>query len=543
MGQPSSIATRAAFVWRSTAASVAAGTFSLLALAEVALAVGFYLVISDWLGTQALLWTSAVIAPLLLLRSEESVALGVRWFEGYVDRSFADVAHLPKNVFRSIRFLSSVFLEWIATVLAAFLLARYLLPTDSVWATVLHSLVVGYVASQAALAIIVVEAATEVMAQAETKMAAAIVGGLLVIAMAIGVAASGQGLLAIITACTVSIALTLTGVLQAPPAIASAMKLSQDTEQGRVRGIPFARAALKNAGLAFAVFAPGICVGGWLRSLAIRFVATIRYIRPGLVALPENWYRTLFVIDFCQPPEIIPGYTRSDVFNISHFLSRIRNSESIEKRYVSLIGSAILFLPAYFYRLSIKSTCWVYLPLIYMARAPKLAHNPAYLSDLLWRDVKEWMRRLVLLATLVGLLVTNLAPVQEFKALLPPVTVSPLEFMFLIDVKNIKPWQWLNITDATLTLFLLFAVSELRIMVKHDRDDDALRRSAHTHSVLVEYMLRGRNVVTWLFLLVVFVHAILWAFPLEERLPQYFADLLRSFYGTAMPPTRLPGGG
>lgn len=68
------------WVWRATLASRAAGQWSVLACVETLLAVALYWWIAIRYGTHWHLVSSVFIAPLLLLRSPESIAAGVRWF-------------------------------------------------------------------------------------------------------------------------------------------------------------------------------------------------------------------------------------------------------------------------------------------------------------------------------------------------------------------------------------------------------------------------------------------------------------------------------
>ncbi|MBR0950330.1 hypothetical protein [Bradyrhizobium canariense] len=69
----------------STRRSVRSLKPSLLACIELSFAVGLYWWIAIHFDTQKHLWVSICIAPLLLLRSQESVALGVRLFRRYTE--------------------------------------------------------------------------------------------------------------------------------------------------------------------------------------------------------------------------------------------------------------------------------------------------------------------------------------------------------------------------------------------------------------------------------------------------------------------------
>jgi|GEM_PF-2929766 len=68
------------FVWWSTPESRAAGRISVLAIAETFFAVALYWWIAFHFDTHLHLVTSLLVAPLLLLRSEKSIEVGVDWF-------------------------------------------------------------------------------------------------------------------------------------------------------------------------------------------------------------------------------------------------------------------------------------------------------------------------------------------------------------------------------------------------------------------------------------------------------------------------------
>src|SRR6185436_9213931 len=79
--QPPSEKRERSWVWRASIASRAAGKVSVLACAETLFAVVLYWWIAIRWGTHVHLLTSVFIAPLLLLRSPESIEMGVRWFQ------------------------------------------------------------------------------------------------------------------------------------------------------------------------------------------------------------------------------------------------------------------------------------------------------------------------------------------------------------------------------------------------------------------------------------------------------------------------------
>src|ERR1043166_2827902 len=84
------------FVWWSTQDSVRNGTPSALACFEVFAAVSGYWFIAIYFETFTHLWVSICVAPLLLLRSDQSISLGVKWFQSYMTSSH-ELAHAPSS--------------------------------------------------------------------------------------------------------------------------------------------------------------------------------------------------------------------------------------------------------------------------------------------------------------------------------------------------------------------------------------------------------------------------------------------------------------
>lgn len=367
---------------------------------------------------------------------------------------------------------------------------------------------------------------------ARRRDAAAGLAVALFVAAGLGVWMSGATIIATITALLATMVLATVGVLEAPGAVAVARERATAEAQGNVRGVTFARAALVTAPFSFVFFAPGFFFGAWLRSVATRIAATVRHLLLGLHALPQNYWRTLFVIDFRHPPDVVPGYKREDPFNPSFVFSRIRLSRNY---WVYALASLILFTPAYLYRFCIKSTCWFWYSLVYMAYPSQLSNTPALLGDLLWQDPREWGRRLFAISTVIGLLVTNLWSAENIKGRLPPVLISPLEYLFLIDVRAVRPWQWFAIVSAAITLYILAHISEFRIRLRHAGTSPSLGPAIAQQAIVFERAMRLRTISTWFFILIAFLHAMLALSPLQRYLPDYMLHLLRAFYGDAMP--------
>ena len=140
------------------------------------------------------------------------------------------------------------------------------------------------------------------------------------------------------------------------------------------------QALLEGAPKVCLILTVGVFFGGWLRSVFTRMSATVRFIPEGIRSLPFNWRRTLFVQDVLNVPEIIPGYYRDDMVNTSYTAAHIWKRPSSD-RYVYFFYFIILILPAYAYRVCIKSTFWAYSPLVYITRDYKYDRMPKLVAD------------------------------------------------------------------------------------------------------------------------------------------------------------------
>lgn len=509
------------FVWSSTNDSVEKGIFSVLACAEVVAAVAMYWLIAILVHSQTHLWLSIAIAPLLLLRSDASVALGVKWFEKFADHGFQQD---PKVAIRSLPLWIAVIAAGVAVPIIAYLLASLLPASHGPWAGVLLGALIGYLSSQAGVATAMAIAANELAAVIVWRVMATGIAASTVLAVGLGVIMSGVGVIPTMAAVGTTLVLSTIGA-RVSPNVRQSLAKTVVPPQFESQGVTAARSMLARQPYSMAVYAPGVFLGGWLRSLGIRFVATLRYFWDGFIALPANWWRTLFVIDFRYPPEIIPGYRGGDVLETSYMLKEIKVAKLSVEWFVLLIAFLIMFVPAYIYRITIKSTCWFYFPLIYIMRERRYKSNPALLADLLWISPFEWWRRilaaLVLSAFLLGRGLDKTASV-------PAEIVTPLEYVFLLDFQNVRPWHWFNISSAVLTLSIFVCVSTLRIFTKHSDKDTSVQSFIGWRSYFIEYAMRLRNISTSIFMLLAFCHVLLWHVP--DHLPEYITTLLRRVF-------------
>lgn len=129
------------WVWHSTDESIAAGQISVLSILETFCAFGLYVWLAFHFEYQWWLLVSAVAAPIILLRSTESKALGVQWLGSYWEqknREWEDLSHWEKWL--------SVGIPLVVTSVLTWWLAGFWLTEQEGWALFWRSFALGVIA-------------------------------------------------------------------------------------------------------------------------------------------------------------------------------------------------------------------------------------------------------------------------------------------------------------------------------------------------------------------------------------------------------------
>jgi hypothetical protein len=159
----------------------------------------FVWALAIWLNSTLPLLTSICIAPLLLLRSKESVDLGLTWFHKYVDSGIVSLSYTQSNPLRSARFWRSVLLAVVVDGVATFFLVQLLnyYPTASTVLEAITAVFIGYLGLVVALIFVAAFTARElVVAAVRRDGGIAITASLLVFSCVFGFA-SGASILVV----------------------------------------------------------------------------------------------------------------------------------------------------------------------------------------------------------------------------------------------------------------------------------------------------------------------------------------------------------
>ena len=428
------------WVWHATLRSRAAGKVSVLACVEALLAVAVY----GWL---ALCWDigwpllgSVFLAPLLLLRSPESIKLGTRWFlqDGFEVKEYQD---WPKAK-RRWCVAGAVLLGCVAAYVLLLCLGGFwmvemelgggmaydrTMERDGYWLAVAAALAMA-IGISFAVAFLGADVGTKVSVKA-VAFAGKLIGTL-------AVAAALLGLFTLIFKYLVDDQ----GPTAAPLIIDGIVIASF--------GVVLAAAII----LAAAIL--GTALGLTLRAIVCRVAAMLRHLPQGLRWLAENWHETTFRIDSSVTAELMPGL-RPEYESLAPHSLVLRTAQSQRRvvRWIVAPSLAVLcFFPALIYRLQIKAACWFWWPLAYLLK-PALPADRREAQQLLlcWPWAMRSHRLLVLIPALVPAVLVCIILIarcgqldlwQQIKHADLRTVPAPLQLVLGMQWRGVPPWHW-----------------------------------------------------------------------------------------------------
>ncbi|MBF0309356.1 MAG: hypothetical protein HQL56_07510 [Magnetococcales bacterium] len=214
----------------------------------------------------------------------------------------------------------------------------------------------------------------------------------------------------------------------------------------------------------------------------------MRHPLAGLLSLSHNWLRFLWAIDSRQSPELVPGlHSRNTELSVPSLVKMIQ-TETWDTRLLGIIFLPFVLIPAFFYRWSLKSTCWLYLPLVFLFRRPKWdAFGPTRLVQDLHDSRPEQLRRSLSWLALISLAASTFSKdridwLHTFFS-----HAHPLSYLWVFDLGKLAPWQWGSLVNILLTALVYF-YSERAFR------DMAFGQFHHTTKLL--YLARIRTILT-----------------------------------------------
>lgn len=524
--------TARSWVWHATLASRAAGKVSVLACVETVFAVALYWWIAIKWDTHWHLLSSVFIAPLLLLRSPESMKLGAQWFlsDWFGFKDYDDWSVLKRKIWAAVVCGFSI----IGSYLAAFWSREFWFSDLTGW----HMFGVAVVLGAASIAVSV--------AVSGALVALVAGGGSLDVAI-VGVAGSVGGVLATLQlgAWTAFAGVVLGIVLAAFFGAAALLIVLAVTSIGGGSGFggktgAFAfTAKFTEVGVIASLLAlPGIGIGVALRALLVRLVATTTCLHKGFQQLPRNWCDNNFQIDSSLSAELLPGirehhlsFTSDGLFSVI-----LHRNHSVSRLFVAPALALFFFLPAVVYRINIKATCWFWWPLAYLLKPiPKADKASQQKQALCW----PWDNRMQNLLILVpAVLVVAILIYDHFDpgalAELKNAAAVPIPLKLLLGMEwaHIPPWHWALLTVEVTGLGMLWIAGNASSHKKNANWQSYAQVGMKRDLLLMEGLTRVRSLAAKAFMLLGLGMCLISLPEWRKHVPTPVLQRLESFYHT-----------
>jgi hypothetical protein len=293
----------------------------------------------------------------------------------------------------------------------------------------------------------------------------------------------------------------------------------------------------------------GVAVGVFAVSIFIRFTATMRYLYAGFRALPRNFRALIICTSPTQEPELVPGVSPTESeFTFSSVIREFgirRRYGPLDQRMIALayFPPAILvwFLPAWIYRLTLKSTSWFWWPLAFLGSELRRARHPELFRQKIMETL--WARTTIILGTaiIVTFLVSNLWSIWIGFGSNPFLIV--VEYLFVIEW-SARSWQLFSIASALLSFVIVLWMDDVSRTYSYAQTAEALHLLIRCNRQFgwIERLTRIRLLFVISFWLLVGAHTLLY-FNSHEcwiKLPDNVIAKARWVYGDRLPPLNCP---
>jgi hypothetical protein len=456
---------------------------SVTAILETVIAVAAYWWIAIHFGTYLLLVVSVVVAPLVLLRTKESVLLGAKRLDTFVTRGhlFPTTREMFGRAERLIAGIATVIIALIAC--AAFLFVSFTpgigiaAKLATIWCgSIVATLTMGQLWHWSSATIATSAAIMWIIARASAGLPGTLVD-------------------------TTTLASAILGVAMATLFIRTIQTYEVTEDLSLLGLISLLLGPLAVIGIAFRML---------ILALVIRFVATITYVRRGMRMLPRNFLRLILCTSPLQEPELVPGLTSNHILNFGALMRKIRTELASGQATllvftisVAIPMAAIWFAPSWLYRLTLKSTTWFWWPLAFLGGDLQRAKHPEPFRTKMLGTL--WAKTNIVLAigTIVAFVTTNFIFSGSFLKSNPLLTI--VGYFLVIDYSSLRPWQLLSIGLATLSLIIAFWIDDVAadFMYATRKADQGLLRSAERKLGWIERLGRFRLLLAILFWLIV----------------------------------------
>lgn len=480
---------------------------ALTAIIESILAVIFYWWVAIRFETYLPLLLSAFAAPLVLLRSKQSIALGRNWFlywEGnadrprvfpWEDRFLSCGASILGQVSNAI--MSSLGRIAVGSVIGYLISWKLLIGIEG-WKLFLGSAAIAWISTAIALGFVslIAAASRKVVFGSRDLVSVGGTAAAEAVGATLGVAAislvSWNSLIPLGAAAGAIFTVLVTWAIKfalRTPTLVGAFVLA-------ILAVATAIAVWGHWGI-FAVLIVGQTVFGsaagvLLVSIAIRLWATVHYPLKGLREVPRNFRRLWLCMGPLQRPELIPGLLEGESrFATRSFWAEFRKQDTLVGYAISFVLLAIWFGPGWIYRFALKSTLWVWWPLAFIADSPKLAKTPEWQHRAMFGTLIGWIAICTASYTEVFFSITKFASHALREGIPDNPFLTSLGYLFVLNW-SVKFWPFFVVAGPTLCLITLLWLDRTfkKYKTAKQYNYEALQREAERTFPVIERMQR-----------------------------------------------------
>ena len=256
----------------------------------------------------------------------------------------------------------------------------------------------------------------------------------------------------------------------------------------------------------------GVPIAVLIVSISVRIFATFAYPLYGFAMLPQNFRKLVLCTSPISRPEIIPGLDKTpSLLTIKALNLWMVQPVKLPMLVIALgryaVTIAIMFFPAWLYRLTIKSTAWFWWPLAFLGGDLQRAKNPKLFRWKVWGSL--WAK-----ASLIGAALSILAFIAV-NAARPAVLaenplITPIGYLLLVDWS--RPWQVFAVAGAVLSMTIVFLVDDIHgeLEIALAQRNLGLQKAAERKFGWIERLARLRLLMFIAFWLIVGAHALLY---------------------------------
>lgn len=280
----------------------------------------------------------------------------------------------------------------------------------------------------------------------------------------------------------------------------------------------------------------GFAINLLIKATTARFCATIYYLGDGIRMMPVNWANLVLRTDVLTPPEILPDLKDFHPLNFHNLRGAKGSIPGFGRlgRTSVLVMLAVLFIPSVLYRFLLKSSFWMYFPLLWLASSPsefRLKNGSLVWDEARGRSLFDWFS---LSAAILSISIvvaktwnSNRGVYSEswlYNRNLP--NYFPAQILGL-DPNKIGGWDLLPFFAAALSIVVLLWANSLNTRIKYRRAYLPSQIEIRILYVLVKL----RNAITIL-IIGLGLASVLYFLYYHCRLP----EVLQSIIGVALGP-------